>query len=245
MCFSCNSLYSQDRNKVQITDRNYTFSEWQIYFLDSIPLDVIDLSLFDNNIEVLGIELNKLNELNKLYIHEDGLHRIEFDIFNLPALDSITINGTRLLDIKNPERESNISYLNLGYNDLLELRIDFSLFPKLKTLVLDGVDLSTFDLKRLCQLESVEVLYLNSCKLSQMPYELQCMRRLSTLWVGLNSFTEIDVENELFSKLSDLYFIDFKGDYELIKRLNELHPQLKVYLWKDPKVPSILDNFND
>ncbi len=171
----------------------------QIRFLENIDLGGNRITTTAKNI--------KLPFFKKLNIERNNLSAFPDFLQFCPRLESLNVYGNNIRFV--PERlntNSKLDYLNIGDNPLQNINKNIKL-RKLKTLILDWIDLSedSLSLNIIEQASFLEILSLEHCNLNTIPKELNKLKRLKELSLLNNELTGIDKQFLKKKKLSKLW----------------------------------------
>lgn len=224
-------------------------------YLDEIPDELYDLEdlnelHFGNRIKKIDFsnKICNLKNLVELSIFNDDLDEIPQELIKLNSLKKFSIRSTKLVKLtKHLNEWATLEYLNLGNcSALKEVHglppnltyiylngASFEHFPeevyKLKNLVklvasdfrLDFIPKEIFELKELC------ALFLGDNNLTEIPIEILKLEHLSNLWLDNNRFTELPKIVYQLKGLTDLnlrnnYLSNFTTEFSDLVNLNSL-----------------------
>ena len=189
-------LHSIDLGENDLKEINEKLN--QLQFIENIDLSGNRISKVSKNIKLpflktLNIERNYLNEFPEFIFHSQKLLSLNLYGNNIEVIP-LEVNVL-----------SKIKHLNIGDNPIKSIDSNISL-RKLKTLILDWVDLSDrkMDLNIIEKASSLEILSMEHCSLSEIPEEVYNLRKLEEFSVLNNELITINdqiIRNKKLSKI--------------------------------------------
>jgi len=173
------------------------------------------LSLTDNQIKELPIEIKNLINLRKIYLSNNLLNVLPKEIGYLKNLEQIYLAGNRLQKI--PQEIGNLKNLVSIYLENNEI----SQIPN-----------------EIINLTKLEVLYLENNQICNLPTELKGLSSLQLLNLSKNNIRKLPIEIGKLSNLKRL-FIDNNSISELPENIMNLKQLEMIYLKNNPlKIPN-------
>lgn len=152
-----------------------------------------DLDVSGNRIATTAENI-KLPFLKKLNIERNYLHEFPAFLKASPRLEVLNLYGNQIDNIPGDLQQlSKLNYLNLGDNPIKKVNENIKL-RKLKTLILDWVDLSSSTLfsELIQQATFLEILSMEHCHLQNIPQEVLNLRRLREISFLNNELRHVD-----------------------------------------------------
>ncbi len=220
------------------------------------PGDVTELAVFELlheipdltalvNLKVLNLSgcrqiseipawIGELRQLESLLFHCNMIEAVPEEVCRLENLKVLDMSYNMLTHIPDVSVMKSLEVLDVSYNPM----VDLPELPRLKELVIveggwkDPAEL----VKRICQLTSLEVLYLDDVELEELPPEIGNLVNLKELNAANNHFVRLPDEIANLKNLKELYLEGCEDIKNEIRAIPEDEKQRLAGLLPDTEI---------
>ena len=190
----------------------------QLPLLQYLYVDFCSIKHIDN--------IPKSTLIKKLVIYGNYIDNIPKDLLQIPSLDYLDVSEQKVEGISFDELDSvsNIKYLDVSKNRVIQLPKKLYYFKKLEHLNLNKTGLEVID-SSFCTIENLEILIISNNAIETLPMCLTELEKLKILDISNNSFKEFP---EVLYNMSGLLKLDLRGSLKNLDAVDKMRVGLKM-----------------